>query len=114
MLRSYLHQLRSNRNFRLLWMAQLVSELGDWFYSLAVFNLLLDLTGNKAQSVALAVVLQVLPHTLIAPATGVINDRISRRGIMIAADLARCFIVLGMLLVRTPGTVWLVYPLLLC
>jgi MFS family permease len=114
MLRSYLHLLRVNRNFRLLWMAQIVSELGDWFYSLAVYNLLLDLTGNKAQAVGLAVVLQVLPHTLIAPATGVINDRISRRGIMIAADVARCFVVLGMLLVRTPGMVWLVYPLLLC
>jgi MFS family permease len=113
MLRSYLHLLRANRNFRLLWLAQIVSELGDWFYSLAVFNLLLDLTGNKAQAVGFAVVLQVLPHTLIAPATGVINDRISRRGIMIAADVARCFIVLGMLLVRTPGMVWLVYPLLL-
>jgi MFS family permease len=113
MLRSYFHLLRANRNFRLLWMAQIVSELGDWFYSLAVFNLLLDLTGGKAQAVGLAVVLQVLPHTLIAPATGVLNDRISRRAIMIAADVARCFIVLGMLLVRTPGMVWLVYPLLL-
>ena len=64
MLRSYLRLLRTNRNFRLLWLAQLVSELGDWFYSLAVYNLLLDLTGSKAQSVGLAVVLQVLPHTL--------------------------------------------------
>ena len=112
MLRSYLHLLRANRNFRLLWLAQIVSELGDWFYSLAVYNLLLELTHNRAQSVGLAVVLQVLPHTLIAPATGVINDRISRRTIMIAADVARFFIVLGMLAVRTPGMVWLVYPLL--
>ena len=55
MLRSYLRLLRSNRNFRLLWMAQIVSEIGDWFYALAVYNLLLALTGNKAQSVALAV-----------------------------------------------------------
>ncbi len=31
---------------------------------------------------------------------------------MIGADVARFFIVLGMLLVRTPGMVWLVYPLL--
>jgi hypothetical protein len=113
MLRSYLQLLRANRNFRLLWLAQVVSELGDWFYSLAVYNLLLELTGNKAQSVGLAVVLQVLPHTFIAPATGVLNDRISRRAIMIGADIARFFIVLGMLAVRTPGMVWLVYPLLL-
>jgi len=43
----------------------------------------------------------------------VLNDRISRKRIMIGADLARFFIVLGMLPVRTPAMVWLVYPLLL-
>lgn len=112
MLRCYLRLLRENRNYRLLWLAQVVSELGDWFYALAVYNLLLELTGNKAQAVGLAVVLQVLPHTFIAPATGVINDRISRKAIMIGADVGRFFIVLGMLAVRTPGMVWVVYPLL--
>lgn len=113
MLASYLALLRTNRNFRLLWLAQVVSELGDWFYNLAVINLLLELTHNRAQSVGLAIVLQVLPMTFVAPTAGVINDRISRRAIMIGADVARFFIVLGMLAVRTPGMVWLIYPLLL-
>jgi predicted MFS family arabinose efflux permease len=112
MTRAYLALLRDNRNFRLLWLAQIVSELGDWFYTLAVYNLLLELTGSRAQSVGLAVVLQVLPSTLIAPTAGVVNDRIRRRQVMIAADLARFFIVLSMLLVRSRGMVWLVYPLL--
>src|SRR5690242_14567276 len=112
MLRSYLSLVRGNRNFRLLWLAQIISELGDWFYNLAITTLLLELTGNRAESVGLAIVLQVLPQTLVAPAAGAINDRISRRGIMIGADIARFFIVLGMLLPRTPGMVWLVYPLL--
>ena len=113
MLAAYLTLLRHNRNFRLLWLAQIVSELGDWFYTLAVYNLLLELTGSKAQAVGLAVVLQVLPSTFAAPTAGVLNDRISRKRIMIGADLVRFFIVLGMLLVRTPSMVWLVYPLLL-
>ena len=112
MLAAYLQLLRRNRNYRLLWIAQIVSELGDWFYALAVYNLLLDLTGSKAQAVAFAVILQVLPSTFAAPTAGVLNDRISRKRIMIAADVARFFIVLGMLTVRTPSMVWLVYPLL--
>src|SRR5689334_8811101 len=112
MTRAYFALLRGNRNFRLLWLAQIVSELGDWFYTLAVYNLLLDLTGSRAQSIGLAVVLQVLPSTLIAPTAGVVNDRIRRKRVMIAADLVRFFIVLSMLLVRSRGTVWLVYPLL--
>lgn len=113
MLAAYLQLLRRNRNFRLLWYAQVVSELGDWFYSLAVYNLILQLTGNRAQAVGLAVVLQVLPLTFAAPTAGVVNDRVSRKAIMIGADVARFFIVLGMLLVRTPQILWLVYPLLL-
>src|SRR5262249_2496798 len=73
---------------------------------------LLELTGSKAQSVGLAVVLQVLPSTLIAPTAGVVNDRIRRKQVMIAADIVRFFIVLSMLIVRSHAMGWLVVPLL--
>ena len=43
---SYIRILRENRNFRRLWMAQIVSEVGDWFYTLAIYTLLLQLTGK--------------------------------------------------------------------
>jgi MFS family permease len=109
---SYLRLLRENRNFRRLWCAQIVSEIGDWFYTLAIYSLLLQLTG-RASSVALALVLQVLPQTFVGPTAGVVNDRISRKRVMIAADLVRAVIVLSMLLVRSRAMVWLVYPLLL-
>jgi len=108
---SYVRLVRGNANFRRLWLAQIVSENGDWFYTLAIYSLLLDLTG-KASSVALALVLQVLPHTLLGPLAGMINDRVSRRKVMIASDLLRMVIVACMLLVRSPRTVWMVYPLL--
>ena len=109
---AYLHLLRENANFRRLWLAQIVSEIGDWFYTLAIYSLLLQLTG-RAGSVALALVLQVLPQTFVGPAAGVLNDRVRRRRVMIIADLARFGIVLSMLFVRSRSTVWLVYPLLL-
>jgi len=108
---SYFRLVRRNRNFRLLWNAQIVSELGDWFYTLAIYSLLLDLTG-KASSVALALVLQLLPQTLITPTAGVVNDRLRRKTVMIAADLARMVVVLCMLVVRSPRMVWVIYPLL--
>jgi len=110
-LRSYLRLLRGNSNLRLLWGAQVVSEIGDWFYTLAIYNLLLQLTG-RAGSVALALVLQVLPQTLIGPSAGVVNDRLRRKQVMIAADLGRMVIVFCMLFVRSQAMVWLVYPLL--
>jgi MFS family permease len=111
-LAGYSRLLRRNRNFRRLWLAQIVSEVGDWFYTLAIYTLLLQLTG-RASSVALALILQVLPWTLIGPTAGVVNDRISRKRVMIMADLARVAVVLSMLLVRSSSTVWMVYPLLL-
>jgi len=108
---AYVRLVRENRNFRLLWFAQIISEIGDWFYALAVYSLILELTGS-AKLVGLAVVLQVLPQTLISPISGVVNDRLRRRHVMIAADLLRMVVVLGVLVVRTREMVWLVYPLL--
>jgi len=109
---SYLRLVRGNRNFRRLWLAQIVSEIGDWFYTLSIYTLLLQLTGH-ASSVALALVLQVLPQTLVGPTAGVVNDRLRRKHVMIAADLVRFAVVLAMLFVRSRSMVWLVYPLLL-
>jgi MFS family permease len=107
----YLRLLRTNRNFRLLWFAQIISEQGDWLYAVAVYSLLLEYTGS-AKSVGLAFVLQVLPQFFVSPAVGVINDRLSRKKVMIFADWSRAIIVLCMLLVRGPHLVWLLYTLL--
>ncbi len=109
---SYVRLLRGNRNFRRLWMAQIVSEIGDWFYTLSIYTLLLQLTGH-AGSVALALMLQVLPQTFVGPMAGVVNDRLKRKHVMIAADLIRFVVVMAMLFVRSRSMVWLVYPLLL-
>lgn len=108
---NYARLVGRNSNFRRLWLAQIISENGDWFYTLAIYSLLLDLT-DKASSVAMALVLQVLPHTLLGPLAGMINDRFSRRKVMIISDLLRMVIVACMLLVRTRRSIWLIYPLL--
>jgi hypothetical protein len=48
-LSAYLRLVRHNRNFRKLWLAQIVSEIGDWFYTLAIYSLLLQLTGRRVR-----------------------------------------------------------------
>lgn len=110
-LSAYWRLLRENRNVRLLWSAQVVSEMGDWFYSVAIFSFLLELTGS-AQMVAFAFLMQVLPQVIMSPTAGVINDRISRKKVMIFADVTRAGIVLAMLLVRSAGMLWLLFLLL--
>src|SRR6185436_12529251 len=80
--------LRTNRNFRLLYFGQAISQLGDWFNSVAVYALLLDLTGS-ATAVAWMMIVQFLPMAIVGPLAGVVVDRMDRRRLMITADLFR-------------------------
>src|SRR5712692_7693845 len=77
----YFSLLRSNFNFRRMWMAQLVSEIGDWFYSLAVYDLLLQLT-HSGKAVSWAIIIQTLPWFFMSPLAGHIVDRFPRRRLM--------------------------------
>jgi MFS family permease len=104
----YLALLKTNRNFRLLFVGQTISQLGDWFNSVAVYALLLDLTGS-ATAVAGMLIVQFLPVALVGPLAGVVVDRVNRRRLMIVADVARGCLVLGLLLVRHPDQVWIAY-----
>ncbi len=104
----YISVLRHNRNFRLLFIGQAISQLGDWFNAVAVFALLLDLTGS-ATAVAWMMIVQFLPVAFAGPIAGVVVDRVNRRRLMIAADLARGLLILGLLLVRRPDQVWIAY-----
>ena len=107
---SYTELLRGNRGFRLLWLGQVVSQMGDWFDTIAVYTIALRLTGSS-RSVALIMVARFLPSVIMGPLSGVIADRFSRRSIMITADLLRAVVVLGFLMVRRPDQMWLVYVL---
>src|SRR6185295_6219171 len=100
--------LRNNRNFRLLFIGQTVSQLGDWFNSVAVFALLLDLTGS-ATAVAWMMIVQFLPMAIVGPLAGVVVDRVDRKRLMIGADLFRGVMILGLLLVRRREQVWIAY-----
>ncbi len=100
--------LRTNRNFRLLFIGQTISQLGDWFNSVAVYALLLDLTGS-ATAIAWMMIAQFMPVAIVGPMAGVVVDRVDRRRLMIGTDLVRGVLVLGLLLVRRADQVWIAY-----
>jgi MFS family permease len=91
-----------------LYLGQAISQLGDWFNSVAVFALLLDLTGS-ATAVAWMMIVQFLPMAIVGPLAGVVVDRVDRKRLMIAADLFRGVTILGLLLVRRREEVWIAY-----
>ena len=106
----YVELLRRNRDFRNLFVGQLVSQTGDWFNSVALFTLLLSLTGS-GETVGYVLIIKLLPSFFAGPPAGVVADRFNRKTIMIVADLARAFLVLGFLFVERQDQVWIVYVL---
>jgi predicted MFS family arabinose efflux permease len=105
---AYLSLLRENPAFARLYAAQLVSFAGDWFATVALLGLALELTG-LAGLAALVLVLQTGGFAVAAPLAGILADRIDRRRLLIAADLARVPVALGFLLARDGGTLWIAF-----
>ena len=54
-------------------------------------------------------IVQFLPVAIVGPVAGVVVDRVNRRRLMIAADLVRGVLILGLLLVRRSDQVWIAY-----
>ncbi|MEW6268297.1 MAG: MFS transporter, partial [Thermodesulfobacteriota bacterium] len=106
--RGYVELLRVNRDFRHLWLGQIVSQLGDWLDYVALFTLLLELTGSGTAAAGMLVA-RFLPGFFVSPLAGVVVDRAGRKLVMIAADLGRSVLVLGLLLVDSADDVWLAY-----
>jgi MFS family permease len=98
------------REYRLLWLGQLISETGDGLTNLALLLLVNALTGSTAALAAMAIVLAIPPLT-IGLIAGTYVDRFDRRRIMLASDLLRALVVLGFIAVGTASSLWLLYLL---
>jgi len=102
----YVSLLRQNPAFTRLYVAQLASFAGDWFATVALLGLALEFTGSAAVA-SLVLVLQTGGFAAASPLAGILADRLDRRRLLIAADLARVPIALGFLLARGPDTLWI-------
>ena len=80
--------LRS-RDFRLLWLSQSISVIGDGLVVVAVGLFVTRLTGNPSD-VGLVLTAYVLPLVLLLLLGGVIADRLPRQAVMVVSDCARC------------------------
>jgi len=98
------------RNYRLLWLGQLISEAGDGLTNLTLLLLVNALTGSTAALASMAIVLAIPPLT-IGLIAGTYVDRLDRRRIMLAADGLRAGFVLGFVLVGSADRLWLLYVL---
>lgn len=95
-------------NLRRLLTANFLSGIGDWFNSVAVLALLLEITGT-AIAVGITLALRTLPHLIFGPLGGLMADRFDRKKVMIACDLVRGFVALLFLFVSEMSDLWIVY-----
>ncbi|MFB6231403.1 MAG: MFS transporter, partial [Salinibacter sp.] len=100
-----------NLNFRRLWVGNVISLLGDWFNTIALYVLVTELTGSPL-ALGAVFITKMLPWALSAPLAGVIVDRYDRRRLMVGMDLLRAVVVLGFLLINRPADVPWLYALL--
>jgi MFS transporter, DHA3 family, macrolide efflux protein len=96
------------RDFRMLWLAQIVSDFGDSLTTLALLILVNQLTGSTAALATMAVVLAI-PQVTFGLIAGVYVDRLDRKRIMIVSDLLRGMLVLGFTVVGSRDQLWLLY-----
>ena len=86
--------LRENRNFRWVFFASTISNLGDGVSTVAL-PWLATLLTRDAFLISLVVMAGRLPWFLIALPAGVWTDRLDRRLVMIRADIIRLLLTLG-------------------
>jgi hypothetical protein len=103
-------EILRNRNFRLLWIGEGVSVLGDHFYMIALPWLVLQLTGDSlAMGTVLA--LSAVPRALLMLVGGALTDRFSPRAMMLASNAARFVLVslLTGLVFASRVEMWMLY-----
>lgn len=94
--RSFKPLLR-NRKYLLLVAAQLVSNMGEWLYFIA----LLTLVGLKWQAtpweITAMTLCMAIPIMIGGPIAGMLGDRYERKKIMIVSDVVRAALLVGMI-----------------
>jgi MFS family permease len=96
--------LLRNARFLRLWIGQGASFVGDAVSMVALVVLVVEITGS-ASAVGGALVAGLLP-TIASPLAGVVADRIERRVVLVASDLARAVLVLGLVFARDLAAIY--------
>ena len=104
------HGLLANRDFRLLFAAQVTSLVGSGVTSVALAAFAYELVGGSATTVVgAALALRILAFVTMSPVAGVLADRVDRKRLLVAADVGRVAL-LGLFPFVT--AVWQVYVLI--
>ena len=99
----------ANQQFVRLWIAQFVSFFGDFIAIYAVYSAVTFRMHGTASQVSGIMIAFLAPFAVLGPLAGVFVDRWNVKRTMIASDLARALLCLGLVIAGTP---WHIYAIL--
>ena len=102
--------IKNYPSFRRLWIAQAISNFGDWFGLLALYELVQRFSDSEFL-LGLVIIVKMLSLAFFSPIAGYLTDRFNRRLLMIICDGGRAVSLLLMLLVQHESLLWIAYAL---
>ena len=106
----FVELIKEYPSFRRLWIAQAISNFGDWFGLLALYALVQRYSDSEFL-LGLVIIVKMLSLALFSPIAGYLTDRFNRRILMIICDGGRALSLLLILLVQQESLLWLAYAL---
>ena len=80
------------RNFRLLFVGQMISSLGDMFYAVALPWLMLS-SGHTPQELGIVLAAYGVPRVATLLVGGILSDKLGPRRVMLLADVMRALLI---------------------
>lgn len=83
------------RDFRLLWLGQVISNFGEALTQLTMVLFINRVTNGDAQAIAWLLIALALPTAVLGLVAGVFVDRWDRKRVMVVAESVRAVLTLG-------------------
>lgn len=102
-----------HRNFRILWTAAFLTNIGTWAQRIAQDWLVLELTNNNGTYLGIVTALQFLPVMLLSMQGGVLADKVDKKRALIITNAGSgiAALILGILVISKSVTIDHVYIL---
>ena len=76
--RDYIQCLKENKHYRLIWIAEVVDNIGAWLNYVATLSLVESFSHGSGLALSLVILVRMLPSFVLSPLAGVIADRLNR------------------------------------
>lgn len=105
MSKGYIEFFSSNPKYRRLWAATVISLLGEWFNTIALFFLILEYSGSEFL-LGILFSVRMLLFGISQPINGLLADRLNRKSLMLWSNIFQIGLALSFILVDGPEDMW--------